>query len=397
MRSRRAPRVAPVSVRAVLVGLVTGSTVLCGACTSGSTGSAEATRSPTPSSTTLRWEQVRLPDGVEPVTLATSGDAVVVGAVATTRPRPRLLVGPGADALRDVPLTPKSPYAFEGRWFQVATRGDRIDAIAGARGGAHGNYRWTTWSGTVAGVAEQEQPFGVFGSYGAGDLAGIAYAGSSPVVLGAWQSEQTGMDVATWTRSGTRWARVPSTGTALGSTPEALVDARVVTTRGDGLLLGGSVTRLGPGSVEVLPAVWTSRGPAGPWTRVDLPRSGDRGTSEVDGAVCEDDRCVLTGVTDGRLSVWEVTDDTTAEPPGTPVVEIPENASVPSPVLLGAGLVIAAPRERGSTLLRRSGATWTTADGPPGPPTSVVVHGAEVWVVTGGGRDTPALWRARVA
>ena len=382
----------------MLVGLVAGSTVLCGACAGDSPSTTQAPGSPTPTATAaLRWEQVTLPEGVEPVTLATSDEEVVVGALAPARPRPRLLVGPGADDLREVPLTPRSPYAFEGRWFQVATRGDRIDAIAGARGGAHGNYRWTTWSGTTAGVAEQEQPFGVFGSYGAGDLAGIAYAGSSPVVLGAWQSEQTGMDAATWTRSGDRWARTPSTGTPLASTPEALVDARVVTARGDGLLLGGSVTQLDPGSVEVVPAVWTSPGPRGPWTRVDLPRSGDSGTSEVDGATCGRDRCVLVGVTDGRLSVWEVTDATTAEPPGTPAVEVPENASVPSPVLLGDDVLVAAPTERGSTLLRRSGTSWTTADGPPGPPTSVVVHDGEVWVVTGPGRGTPALWRARVA
>ncbi|GGB67410.1 hypothetical protein N798_14685 [Knoellia flava TL1] len=385
------------SVRAVLVGLVAGSTVLCGACTTGSTGSPQPPASPTTTPTTLRWERVPLPGGLEPVTLATSADDVVVGAITPSRPRPRLLVGPGPDDLREVPLTPRSPYAFEGRWLEVATRGGRIDAIAGARGGAHGNYRWTTWSGTAAGVAEQEQPFGVFGSYGAGDLAGIAYAGSSPVVLGAWQSEQTGMDVATWTRSGDRWARVPSTGTPLGSTPGELVDARVITARGDGLLLGGSVTRLAPGSVEVVPAVWTSPGPSGPWTRVELPRSGDRGTSEVHGAVCARDRCLLTGATDGRLSMWEVTDGTTAEPPGTPTVEVPENASVPSPVPLGDDVVVAAPTAEGTTLLRRSGARWTTATGPPGPPTSVVVHGAEVWVVTGAGRGTPALWRARVA
>ena len=387
----------PVSVRAVLVGLVAGSTLLCGACTTGPTGSSQPSRSPAPTPGALRWEQVPLPGLVEPVTLATSKNDVVVGAIAPARPRPRLFAGPDADGLREVPLTPRSPYAFEGRWFQVATHGDRIDAIAGARGGAHGNYRWTTWSGTAAGVAEQQQPFGVFGSYGAGDLAGIAYAGSSPVVLGAWQSEQTGMDVATWTRSGDRWARVPSTGTALGSTPEALADARVITTRDEGLLLGGSVTRLAPGSVEVVPTVWTSPGASGPWTRVDLPRTGDRGTSEVDGAVCAPARCVLTGVTDGRLSVWEVTDATTAEPAGTPVVEVPENASVPSPALVGDDLVVVAPTGVGSTLLRRSGAAWTTADGPPGPPTSMAVHGDEVWVVTGAGRGTPALWRARVA
>ena len=382
-------------MRAVLLGVVVAATALTAACTSDPRGGSSA---PTAGATTLDWARVDLPAGLDPVTLATSGDQVVVGAIGPGRPRPHLLVGADPGSLREVPLTPRSPYAFEARWFQVATHGDRIDAIAGARGGAHGNYRWTTWSGDASGVAEQEQPFGVFGSYGAGDLAGIAYAGDAPVVLGAWQSERTGMDIATWTRTGARWSRVPSTGTPLASTPQELVDARAIAARGDGLLLVGSVTRLAPGSVEVLPAAWTSPGPDGPWTRVDLSRMGDTGTSEVDGARCDPDRCVLTGVTDGRLSVWEVRADGQGQPPGIPDVVVPENAPIPSPVTVGRDDVVVAPSGSGSTVLRLSGDhSWTTAPGPSGTPTSVVTHDGELWVVTADAQGSTTLWRARVA
>ncbi|WP_404382483.1 hypothetical protein LL946_16225 [Knoellia locipacati] len=382
------------SVRAVLVGVVVGATVLTAGCTAGSDATS---RTPTPATASLDWARVDLPEGLAPVTLATSEGSVVVGAIGPSRPRPRLLVGPDAQSLREVPLTPASPYAFEARWFQVAMHGDRIDAVAGARGGAHGNYRWSTWSGDASGVAEQEQPFGVFGSYGAGDLAGIAYAGGAPVVLGAWQSEQTGMDIATWTRKGDRWSRVPSTGTPLGSTPRELVDARTVTSRGDGLLLVGSVTHLEPGSVEVMPAAWTSDGPDGPWTRVDLPRMGDTGTSEVDGARCDGDRCVLAGVTDGHLSVWEVRPDSQSQLAGIPALELPENATIPSPVTVGDDDVVVAPDGSGSAVLRLSGTSWTTAPGPQGAPTWVVAHGGELWVVTTDARGSTTLWRSRVA
>ncbi|CAN7428785.1 hypothetical protein [Knoellia sp. LjRoot47] len=382
------------SVRAGLVGVAVGAVALLGACTSAPTTSP---RTPTTSAATLDWIRVDLPGGLEPVTLVTSPAGVVVGAYGPGRPHPHLLAGPGATSLREVPLTPRSPYAFEGRWLQLATDGDRIDAVAGARGGAHGNYRWTTWTGTAAGVEEQEQPFGVFGSYGAGDLAGIAYAGRSPVVLGAWQSERTGMDVATWNRTGDRWARVPSTGTPLASTPQELADARVVTTRGEGLLLGGSVTHLAPGSVEVAPVVWSAPGPSGPWTRVGLPRTGNSGTAEVQGARCTGARCLLTGVTDGRLSVWKVEAGTQGEVDGIPSVEIHENGSVLSPVTLGGSDVVVAPTASGSTVLRHDGASWTTAQGPAGTPTSVAALGDELWVVMDDARGSTTLWRSRVA
>lgn len=381
------------SLRRVRPAAIVAAAVLLAGCTS----SAEPAREPT-TPRTLEWQRLRLPGGVEPVTLAATEDHVVVGAVAAGRPRPRLLVGDSPHSLREVPLTPRSPYAFEARWLQVAVRGDRIEAVGGARGGAHANYRWSTWSGTTAGVAEQEQPFGVFGSYGAGDLAGIAYAGSSPVVLGAWQGERTGMDVATWTRSGARWTRAPSTGTPLASDPGHLADARVVASRSsDGLLLGGSVTRLAPGSVEVVPAVWTSPRAGGPWTRLDLPRPGAGGTSGVTGARCHGDRCVLTGVTDGRLTVWEVTGGTATVADGIPEIEVPENGTVPSPVIVGDDLVVIAPSGSTSVLLSRQGTTWTRSPGPDGTPTAVAALRDEVWVVAASARGAPTLWRARVA
>ena len=388
---------ASVSVRAVLVGFVgfvLGPVMLLGAC---SDEVPVDPGSPSPSVVRTVWERVDLPDDLVPLTLATSNGAVVVGAMGPSRPRPHLLIGFEPESLRSIPLTPRSPYAFEARWLQIATHGDRIDAIAGARGGAHGNYRWSTWSGDAQGVGEQEQPFGVFGSYGAGDLAGIAYAGDAPLVLGAWQSDQTGMDVATWNRTGQRWARVPSTGTPLASTPQGLADARVITSRGDGVLLGGSVTHLAPGSVEVEAVVWSAPGPSGPWARVGLPRAGGSGTSEVQGARCTGDRCLLTGVSDGHLSVWQVDAGSQRELAGIPAVAIPENGSVPSPVILDGNDLVVAPTAQGSTVLRRDAESWSTARGPSGTPTSVVAHGDELWVVTSDAHGSTTLWRARVA
>jgi hypothetical protein len=340
---------------------------------------------------------VALPDAVFPVTLASDGTSVVVGARAPDRPNPHLFVGSDPSDLRRVDLTPRSPYAFEASWFQVITHEGRIDAVGGARGGAHGNYRWTTWSGDAEAVAEQEQPFGVFGSYGAGDLAGLAYAGTSPVILGAWQSERTGLDIAVWTRSGERWARRPSAGTPLASTPDTLVAARAITSRGDGLVLSGSVTRLSPGSVRVDAAVWAAPGGTGPWTRVDLPRTSDDELTEAHAATCTPRRCLVAGSEGGRLALWEVVDGSASRLDGIPEVRLPENVPVPAPVRAGNDDVVVVPTDSRSTVLRRADGAWSSVDGPGGTPVSAVVHGDELWVVTNDARGTGTLSVSRVA
>lgn len=379
------------SVRRVLLGLVAGVSLLTGACT-GPPASDRGAAGPSPG-----WRAVALPQGLSAVTLAVAGDDVLVGARGPDRPHPRLLTGVDATALHEVPLTPRSPYAFEATWFQLAVRDGRIEAVGGARGGAHGNYRWTTWSGDLSGVAELEQPFGVFGSYGAGDLVGVAHAGRSPVVLGAWQSERTGMDIATWTRSGERWSRRPSTGTPLGSTPEALVGARAIAADGQGLILSGSVTRLTPGRVRVDPAVWRSPDADGPWTRTDLPRPDDTSSTEAHAATCRPDGCLVAGSTGGRLALWEVQEGTPRRVDGIPAVTLPDRGTALAPLIVRDDVLVVAPSGGGSTLLRRVGDAWAAAPGPPGTPVSAVVHGGELWVVTTSPGEPGALHRARVA
>ncbi|MFW5471658.1 hypothetical protein ACOCJ4_16610 [Knoellia sp. CPCC 206435] len=378
--------------RSLLPALAAGSVLLGSACTGSPTGTVGPSGRAGPT-----WRTVALPDAVSPVTLASDGTSVVVGARAADRPNPRLFVGTDASDLRPVDLTPRSPYAFEARWFQVVTHEGRVDAVGGVRGGAHGNYRWTTWSGDAAAVAEQEQPFGVFGSYGAGDLAGLAYAGTSPVILGAWQSERTGLDIAVWTRTGARWARQPSAGTSLASTPDALVAGRAITSRGDGLVISGSVTRLSPGSVRVDAAVWTAPGGTGPWSRVDLPRTSDDELAEAHAATCTPQRCLVAGSEGGRLALWELVDGSASRLDGIPDVRLPENVPVPAPVRAGKDDVVVVPTGSRSTVLRHAGGAWSSADGPGGTPVSAVVRGDDLWVVTDDAHGAGTLSVSRVA
>ncbi len=359
---------------------------------------------PGPAPAELTWSEVALPTGLTPVTLATSGTSVIVGARAKQRPVPRLLTGPSPTDLQELQVTPRSPYAFEAIWFSVATRGRQIEAVGGARGGAHGNYRWSTWSGTAARVAEQEQPFGVFGSYGAGDLVGVAFAGDSAVILGAWQSEQTGLDIATWLRTGHRWKRQPSTGTALASTPTELLSAAAIASTGDvdgdggddGLVLSGSVTRLGQGSVRVDPAVWVSPAPSGPWQRVDLPRPAGSALTEAHAASCRADGCTVVGASAGRLVVWRLEGIKATQRGAVPAVTLAENGRALPPVHLSAHEVVLVPGGAFTVVVQSQGEgaeRWAVQAGPRGTPVSAVVHGDDVLVVTRDAAGVGHLWR----
>src|SRR5262249_44188315 len=113
---------------------------------------------------TVTWTRVDLAAGEQPVRLMPMGGRVVVGGPAPRAPPgPRLVTRSADGTLTPVPLTPKSPYAYEAVWLSMATDGSRLVAIGGAPGGAHSNTRWTVWTGTTAGLVEQPQGFNTFG------------------------------------------------------------------------------------------------------------------------------------------------------------------------------------------------------------------------------------------
>jgi hypothetical protein len=338
----------------------------------------------------LEWRELRLPEGLDAVALAGAQDALVVGAQAPSQPRARLLVLRGEN-WREIPVAPESPYAFQARWLSLALHGDSIEAVGGARGGAHANYRWTAWTGTWAGpspgLKELPQPFGVFGGWGAGDLTGVGFAGDRPFIAGAWQSERTGNDVSVWTRTGARWNRGDSTDTALGSTPTTLNGARSITTTGEGLALAGSVTDLGAGSVTVVPAVWRMSVARAEWAVTRLPASGN--LAEAHGAACQGQDCLVAGVDDGRLAVWDLAGDSASAKP-IPQVAVPDEAAVPPPVRTSAIQAVAAP----GRLVLRSTSGWTQRTAPPGEPTALAAVRDTLYLVTTDASGHGRLWAA---
>lgn len=382
LRVRVAARVAlaAVLVLGVAAGCDAGSRAAVGHPTAAISGS-EATGQP------LEWQRVDLPSRVEPVTLTALTDGVLVGGYSSARPNPRLFTL-RAGMLSAVTLEPTSPYAFEARWLSVAVHGEDVVAVGGARGGAHGNVRWTVWSGSTSRVVELPQPFGVFGGWGAGDLSGVAFAGAVPVISGAWASERTGNDISLWRLSGQRWSRRLSTGTPLASTPQTLMSARSMTSTGAGLALSGSVTDLRAGSIRSAPALWTAPGADGPWTLVRLPASG--GVAEAHAARCQQSVCLVVGEDDGRLGVWQVGDGAATSLAPPPIVVGPK-VSLPPPVSLAGAEALAVP----GWLLVRGARGWVKRPGPQGTPTAAAAVGDAVYVVTTDTTGAPRLWVSR--
>ena len=302
---------------------------------------------------------VALPPGDEPVVLAPWGADLLVGSRAPegAASRPRLTVLEAGGGSREVAVTPVSPTAFQARWLVAAPRGGSVDLVGGAPAGAHSNTRWSTWRGDGAAVRELPQPFATFGGWGAGALVSLVQTPTAPVVVGSWESGGAGLDIALWHPRGERWVWASSAGTPLASTPTDLVSARGAASDRDGVLVVGSVTLLGNGSVGQRPAVWRSPGPSGPWTRTDLP--GDGALGEAHAASCDaSGRCTVVGVVDGALRGWTVPADGPPAALALPALPVGEHDLLVAPL----------PGAQGPTVLLASGGSLVelTVQGVPG-------------------------------
>ncbi|WP_238176246.1 hypothetical protein [Kribbella albertanoniae] len=114
---------------------------------------------------TISWEKVDV--GAEPVALAEHDGQILVGVKHKgAKVVPGIVVLNGSER-KTVTVRPSasSPYSFEAIWYSIAWDGKRVLGLGGASGGAHGNVRWTVWTGSVdAGLQEHPQTFDGVGS-----------------------------------------------------------------------------------------------------------------------------------------------------------------------------------------------------------------------------------------
>ncbi len=369
------------------VGTAVVATAALTACASGDPAGSTPTTASGRTGPHVAWSTVELPTGVEPKTLTAMGDRLLVGGLKAgdtpDTPSPVMLVLDATDASQSVPLTPQSPYAPIARWYSVVSDGTRIVAIGGANGGAHANVRWTTWSGTLAGVQELPQNFYTFGGWGAGELVDAVITPVGDALIGSWGGAQAGLDAAVWTFADPIWTRQDPAGTALQSTSTLLVGPRGATSDGDGILVTGSLLHLDDG-VKQTAAVWRSSGVNTAWRRIDLPDSGAH--SESVSARCgapSATGCVVAGQVDGRLAVWSLDGDRVIRESGLPALAVGDQDVIPAPVIARSFSLIASPNGATAAVLSRSETgSWAVSAGPAGLPIAAALVGDRLYVAT---------------
>jgi len=344
----------------------------------------------------LRFVAVDLPGGARPQVLAAAGEDLLIGVRRDDGPTlPGVLRRTGDGSVTEIPTESASPYGRTAAWYSLSTDGGRVLGIGGDRGGAHGNVRWSVWSGGPAGITEQAQAFSTFGGWGAGDLVGGVLTPSGPALVGSWQSSGAGADVALWTAAGDTWTRHDPTGTPLASTPALLGFPTAATGSEQGILVVGWQYALGPDGHQE-PVVWRSEAGADRWTRTALPDSGSAGAAVA--ARCSGDTCVVVGRVDGDVALWRSTAGTWTRIPGVPPIRVGDDDPLPAPLPSGhrwdqfvsdAGRLAVVSSDGTGTVVR-------PVEGPAGALRAAVRVGGSVYLLAGPDPASPQLWRADV-
>ncbi len=356
-------------------------------------GGEDGTGEPAP----VPFTRVDLPAGAAPVVLTAAGDALLVGVRWAGRDVVPGLVRRGPDgSLAEVPVRGATLYGLLATWHSLVADGDRIVAVGGERGGAHGNVRWSVWGGTAEGVAEQPQGFSTFGGWGAGELVDAVATPAGPVLIGSWQSARSGLDVAAWTSDGDVWTRQASEGTALESDRGSLGFPMAAVPLERGVLVAGWRLESGGGETREQPVVWRSTAGTTGWTAHPLPGAGGAGAALA--ARCWGSVCGVTGRVDGALAVWRLEGGAAERVDGTPRVAVDEEGRTAAPVEIGGRVTQVVSDGERVRVASADGDRWTVraAEGPVGTVTAVTRVGDALYVLAGpdGGGQ---LWRADVA
>jgi hypothetical protein len=342
----------------------------------------------------LRFVAVDLPRDARPQVLAVAGEDLLIGVRRDTRSTPPGVLRRAQDGrVTEIPTEPASPYGRTATWYSLTSDGERVLGIGGDRGGAHGNVRWSIWSGGPTAIAEQPQAFSTFGGWGAGDLVDGVLTPSGPALVGSWQSSAAGLDVTLWTAVAGTWTRHDPAGTPLASTRSLLGFPTAATDSGPGILVVGWQYALGPDDHQQ-PVVWRSDAGGRSWTRTALPDSGGAGAAVA--ARCSEDTCLVVGRVDGDVALWRRTTGTWTRVPGVPPIGVGDDDPLPAPLHNGhrwdqfvsdAGRLRVVTGDGTSTVVR-------PVEGPAGVVSSAVQVGGSVYLLAGPDPTSPQLWRA---
>jgi hypothetical protein len=334
----------------------------------------------------------RVEVGAEPVALASFANVLLVGLRRVGQDVVPAMQRRDTGGTSEVGVRGVSAYGLVAKWTSIAFDGERVEAIGGQLGGAHGNTRWSVWTGSASSIVEQPQGFWTFGGYEMGDLVGIVRTPSGPAVIGSWQSASAGQDIAVWTPSGADWVRQNSAGTPLESTRDALSFPLGAANLGQGIMIAGWELTGG----KQVPAVWRSATGATGWVNAKLPDAGQAGQALA--LRCWADTCVISGRVDGKLAAWRLTGDTWARLAGVPDIGVGDRDKLVAPVEVNGRLVQVVPDGGHVKIARADGDRWTVRDttGPSGTVTAVTAVGDTIYVLAGPDEDGQALWKVDI-
>ncbi len=284
-----------------------------------------------PAQPTISWEKVDV--GAEPVALAEHAGQILVGVKHKgAKVVPGVVVLNGSER-KTVTVRPSasSPYSFEAIWYSIAWDGKRVLGLGGASGGAHGNVRWTVWTGSVdSGLQEHPQTFDTFNGLSAGQMTSAVLTPAGEALTGSWEGVVTGLDAAVWLpQANNKWLKQDSAKTPLQNTKNLLVGTGYGTGYGEGLVLTGSQVRLEPNVVQQGAAIWRSEKLAQGWTRVELPDPGER--SQANTATCAD-TCVISGFVENKLAIWRYDGAQAQRLSGVPAIPVGDKDVLPPPL-----------------------------------------------------------------
>lgn len=357
------------------------------------------TASPPPSTpAAVAFAKVELPaaDGV-PTALAPAGDTLLIGTYRNGAPLVPGLFKRGPDGtVSEIPNQGVSPYGLIARWFSIVSDGNRIVAIGGENGGAHGNVRWSVWTGGLSGISEKSQAFSTFGGYGGGELSDAVLTGPGSAIVGTWQSAKAGYDVATWLPDGDSWNRQESAGTPLESTLDLLSFPIAATDLGKGILVAGWALTSKPNSGPT-PFVWQSADGVTGWTKGELPEPGRDGAAMS--VRCWESGCGVAGRVDGRLAAWRLDNGQWARLTGEPPVPVSDKDHLAAPLRIGGKLTLLVSEGGKVKVAQSDGAKWTIRDanGPTGTVIAAAQVGDAVYVVAGPDDNNHSVWRIDAA
>jgi hypothetical protein len=344
---------------------------------------------------TREWSRIPLPAGVAASSLAVAPGGLLVGGRSSSGgDHPVLLLVDGSGTVRPAALHPNSPYAKVADLVSLATHGDEVVALGVAHGGAHANFRWTVWAGSMTNVVDYPQTFETFGGQSAGGLLDIVYTAARPEIAGTWAARAGGLDAAVWLPRGHRWIRQDSAGTALANTPQLQVAPRAAS-GGSAMIISGSVITFDDG-VRQRAAVWIQPNQRTPWTLLQLPDAGT--SSEALSSVCEE-RCWVSGYVDGSVALWsfEAAGSLATGTRDSALPRIEHDDQDPGPVtVMAAGRPALVVSHTGTTrLLVNDGQDWRTFMGPAGPVIDAATMGDRLYAITRA-PDGVQLWTTPV-